>query len=131
MLAGNGIDIIRISRVQQTLDRYGERFVARVFTPAEAAYCRSRRNPASSFAARFAAKEACFKAVGGTRRPFWREIEVVRGPNGKPSLRLHGKMAGLHPDKCFQLALSHDGDQAVASVVAEAIPNLESRIPNP
>jgi holo-[acyl-carrier protein] synthase len=125
MLVGNGIDIIRISRVQQTLDRYGERFLSRVFTAAEAAYCRSRRNPAASLAARFAAKEACFKAVGGTRRPFWREIEVVRGPNGKPSLRLHGSMARRHPAVRFALALSHDGDQAVASVMAEA------RIPNP
>ena len=128
MLVGNGVDIIRISRVQQTLDKFGERFVQRVFTSAEAAYCRSRRNPAASLAARFAAKEACFKAVGGTRRPLWREIEVVRGPNGKPSLKLHGAMAALQRDVNFVVALSHEGDQALASVVAEID---KSQVPSP
>lgn len=119
MLLGTGIDVIRVSRIQQTLDRYGERFLNRVFTPAEIAYCMRKREPARSFAARFAAKEACFKAVGGTRRPAWRDMEIVNGHNGKPELRLHGRMARTHAGVHAVVALSHDGDLAVATVTAE------------
>lgn len=119
MLVGTGVDMVRISRIRSTLERYGDRFLDRVFTPVEVAYCRRKRDPASSFAARFAAKEACFKAVGGTRRPFWRDIELVNGPNGKPELRLHGRMAALHPAVHAVVAVTHDGDYAMATVVAE------------
>jgi holo-[acyl-carrier protein] synthase len=123
MLIGTGIDIIRISRLRKTLDRFGDRFLERVFTPAERAYCARKRDAAPSLAARFAAKEAVFKAVGGTRRPAWRDIEVINEPTGKPGIRLGGRMA-VHQDRIrAALALSHDGDFAVASVVVEsAIP---------
>lgn len=120
MLLGTGVDMVRISRIRRTLERYGDRFRRRVFTPVEIAYCSRKRDPAASFAARFAAKEACFKAVGGTRRPFWRDIELVNGPNGKPQLFLHGRMAAAHAGVRMVVAVTHDGDYAMATVVAEA-----------
>ena len=121
MLIGTGIDIIRISRLRQTLHRFGDRFLQRVFTPGERAYCARKRDAVPSLAARFAAKEAVFKAVGGTRRPAWRDIEVYNEPTGKPGIRLLGRMAH-HQDRVrTALALSHDGDLAVASLVVETV----------
>lgn len=90
-----GIDATDIPRIERTLARYGERFVGRIFTPEEAAYCRRRRVPAPHFAGRFAAKEAAMKALGTgrSRGVLWRDIEVVRRPGGPPQLRFHGGAA--------------------------------------
>ena len=113
-----GVDIIEIERVAATLRRFGERFLERVYTPGETAYCRAR---APQLAARFAAKEAVMKALGtGTRGVGWREIEVVRAPSGAPSIRLHGKAAARAASIGIgelALSLSHSRAYAVASVV--------------
>ncbi len=131
MLLGAGVDIIRISRIRATIDRFGDRFLERVFTEGERAYCARKRDAAQSLAVRFAAKEAVFKALGGTRRPAWREIEIRNAPGGRPELLLHGHMAALHPDVRAAVALSHDGDVAVAYVVAERETGRDSSAPRP
>src|SRR5262245_32698616 len=89
-IIGLGMDATEIARVAAMIERYGDRFLAKVFTAGEIAYCRARRNAASSFAARFAAKEAAMKALGTgfSRGVFWKGIEVVR-TYGPPQLRFH------------------------------------------
>ena len=115
-----GVDIIEIPRIKQVLDRYGQRFLNRVFTPDEIAYCRGR---APNLAARFAAKEAAMKALGtGVRGVSWKDIEVIRADSGAPSLRLHGraeKRAERLQMSEMSLSISHSREYAVAFVVAQ------------
>ncbi len=115
-----GVDIIEIPRIKQVLDRYGERFLKRVFTPDEIAYCRGR---APNLAGRFAAKEATMKALGtGVRGVSWKDIEVVRAESGAPSVKLHGraeKRAERLQVSEISLSISHSRDYAVAFVVAQ------------
>jgi len=94
-IIGLGLDATDIPRIADTLARYGERFMHRIFTDAEVAYFRRRREPATHFAGRFAAKEAAMKALGTghSRGVLWRDIEVVRRPGGPPQLQLHGGAA--------------------------------------
>jgi holo-[acyl-carrier protein] synthase len=113
------VDIIEIDRMRAVVERWGERFLARIYTSDERAYCRGR---APQLAARFAAKEATMKALGtGIRGVGWKEIEVVREPSGAPSLRLHGralqKAQSLRLTH-FALSISHSRDYAVAFVIA-------------
>jgi holo-[acyl-carrier protein] synthase len=124
MIAGSGIDVIEIARIQQVVDRFGARFLDRVYLPAEQAYCKRKRNAAESFAARFAAKEAAAKALGTgiSHGVNWLEIEVVREPSGRPTLRFHGRaaqIAGQLGVVRSALSLTHTGQIAVASVVLE------------
>jgi len=109
-----GVDIIEVGRIERAVSRWGERFLVRVFTPAELELC--RRKPAS-LAARFAAKEAVMKALGGAQR--WQEIEVLRYASGKPRLRLTGRARARARRLGVELAvsLSHCREYAVASVV--------------
>ena len=124
MIAGTGIDVVEIGRIQHSIDRFGGRFLKRVFLEAEQAYCLRKRNSAESFAARFAAKEAAAKALG-TGISFgvnWLEIEVVRAASGKPSLRFHGRaaeIAGRLGVVRSALSLTHTSQIAVASVLLE------------
>ena len=115
-----GVDIIEIPRIKRVLDRYGQRFLNRVFTPAEIAYCRGR---APNLAGRFAAKEAAMKALGtGVRGVSWKDIEVIRADSGAPSLRLHGraeKRAQRLQVGEMSLSISHSREYAVAFVVAQ------------
>jgi len=117
-----GIDIIEISRVRGVLERYGQRFLDRIFTPAEIAYCRER---APNLAARFAAKEATMKALGtGVRGVGWKDIEVVRQESGAPSIELHGRAKQRAQRLGVQevaISLSHSRDYAVASVVVRCV----------
>jgi holo-[acyl-carrier protein] synthase len=117
-----GIDIIEISRVRGVLERYGQRFLDRIFTPAEIAYCRER---APNLAARFAAKEATMKALGtGVRGVGWKDIEVVRQESGAPSIELHGRAKQRAQRLGVQevaISLSHSRDYAVASVVVRCL----------
>jgi holo-[acyl-carrier protein] synthase len=115
-----GIDVIEIARVRRVLERHPGRFLERVYTPLEIAYCRGR---VSELAARFAAKEAIMKALGtGVRGIAWRDIEVLPNPRGKPIVKLKGSAAeraasiGLHE---LDISLSHSRAYAVASVVGE------------
>jgi len=91
MILGIGTDIIEIDRIRKAYERYGERFLKRVFTQSEVDYCLTKSDPAPNLAARFAAKEAVFKAVNGIvglKNIPWRGIEVVRAPSGAPSARV-------------------------------------------
>jgi holo-[acyl-carrier protein] synthase len=126
MILGTGIDMVEIERVARSIERYGSRFLERVYTPGEIAYCqRKRRNAAESFAARFAAKEAAAKALG-TGIGFgvtWREIEVGREPAGRPLLLLHGRAgeiaAALGVRNC-SLSITHTATASMAMVILEA-----------
>ena len=117
-----GIDLIEIERIRSALERY-PRFKDRCFTPAEQAYCDSRRNPAESYAGRFAGKEAVGKALGfGVARAFaWREIEIAGRP--KPSVRLEGRLAQWAEERgagAIDLSMTHSRELASAvAVVAE------------
>jgi len=113
-----GVDIVEIDRVQAALDRFGDRFLGRVYTPLEVAFCRGR---VSELAARFAAKEAVMKALGtGARGVAWREIEILPNHRGKPLVYLHGRAAeraeriGL---SAMDISMSHSREYAVAFVV--------------
>lgn len=125
MILGTGIDMVDIDRVARSIERYGARFLARVYTAQEIAYCeRKRRNAAESYAARFAAKEAGAKALG-TGMGFgvtWREIEVGREPAGRPLLLFHGRAAELAQAMGVQrssLSITHTDSQAMAMVILE------------
>jgi holo-[acyl-carrier protein] synthase len=125
MIVGTGIDLVEIDRVARSIERYGTRFLERVYTAGEIAYCeRKRRNAAESYAARFAAKEAAAKALG-TGIGFgvtWREIEVGREPAGRPLLLLHGRAAELAQAmgaRRSSLSITHTGTQAMAMVILE------------
>jgi holo-[acyl-carrier protein] synthase len=116
-----GIDIIEIGRVRKVLERHPERFLRRVYTPEEVAFCRGR---VSELAARFAAKEAVMKALGtGARGLAWREIEILPNRRGKPLVYLHGQ-AKLRGDtiglRGVDVSLTHDADLAIAAVVGIA-----------
>ena len=115
-----GVDIIEIHRIKQVLDRYGERFLNRLFTPNEIDYCRGR---APNLAGRFAAKEATMKALGtGVRGVSWKDIEVVRADSGAPSVKLYGRAENraewLHVVE-ISVSISHSREYAVAFVVAQ------------
>jgi holo-[acyl-carrier protein] synthase len=116
-----GIDVIEIDRVKRVLARHPERFLSRVYTPEEVAYCRGR---VSELAARFAAKEAVMKALGtGARGLAWREIEILPNQRGKPLVYLHGlareraQRIGL---RGVDISLTHSRDLAIAAVVGAA-----------
>jgi holo-[acyl-carrier protein] synthase len=114
-----GIDLIEVARIQQTLERFGERFLRRVYTPEEIDYCAGN---IQRLAARFAAKEAVMKVLGtGIEGVGWRECEVVSLPRGKPVLRLHGgaaRQAIALGIIATDLSLSHTREYAMAVVIA-------------
>ena len=114
-----GVDIIEIYRVQSVLDRYGQRFLKRIFTDSEITYCRGR---APNLAVRFAAKEATMKALGtGVRGVGWKDIEVTRHSSGAPGIQLYGRAqarAVLLRIKEISISLSHSREYAVAFVIA-------------
>jgi holo-[acyl-carrier protein] synthase len=124
MIIGSGIDMVEIRRIQHAVDRYGRRFLDRVFTAGEQAYCLRKRNAAESLAARFAAKEAGSKALG-TGISFgvsWLEIEVVREPSGRPTLQFRGRageIAARMGMAYAALSITHTAELAMASVVLE------------
>jgi holo-[acyl-carrier protein] synthase len=115
-----GVDIIEVERVQQVLDRWGQRFLDRIFTEGEQTYCRGR---APNLAARFAAKEATMKALGtGVRGVSWKDIEVVRARSGAPSIRLTGRAQQRFESlglSHLALSMSHTKGNAVAMVVGQ------------
>lgn len=122
MIVGIGTDLAEIDRIAAALERYGEQFERRVFSPEEIAYCRmTPRRSAERYAARFAAKEAFSKAVGiGIRSGFrWREIVVAKHFSGAPTLTLHGGMAERFGHLRLHLSLTHTDSLAMAVVIAE------------
>jgi len=125
MLVGTGTDIIEIARIRHSIERYGQRFLERIFTPGEIAFCERKKNAAESYAGRFAAKEAAAKALGTgiARGVTWKEIEVVRKPGERPTLKLHGRAAvraavmGAH---AASLSITHSRELALATVLLES-----------
>jgi holo-[acyl-carrier protein] synthase len=116
--------LAEIERIQHSMDRYGPRFLNRVYTAAEQAYCLRKHKAAESFAARFAAKEAGAKALGTgiSHGVNWLEIEVVREPSGRPTLQFHGRAAefAAHLGAArAALSITHTNTLAMASVVLE------------
>jgi holo-[acyl-carrier protein] synthase len=124
MLVGTGIDAVEVPRIARSIERYGERFLQRIFTDDEIAYCRARAGAAESFAARFAAKEAGAKALGtGIQYGVnWKELEVRRLPGQRPTLHLSGRaraIAGQLGVQRVSLSLTHTSSLALATVHLE------------
>jgi holo-[acyl-carrier protein] synthase len=124
VIAGIGIDLVRIDRVWGMLQRKGDRALARLFTERERARCVASKHPPESYAARWAAKEAVFKALGTGwgRGGSWTDVEVVSGPGGAPTVALHGaaaRAAEARGVRRVHLSLTHSDDTAAAFVVLE------------
>jgi holo-[acyl-carrier protein] synthase len=117
-----GVDLVNIPRMRDVIARWDDRFLRRVFTDSEIAYCRARRDPVPHFAARFAAKEAAMKALGtglslGVR---WRDLEVRRDRGQAPRLLMHGRSREIglaRGGRAMLVALTHDGDYALAQTM--------------
>ena len=124
MIVGTGIDIAEVPRIRQSIERFGERFLQRIFTAGEIRYCDSKANRFERYAARFAAKEAAMKALGtgwnhGVR---WVDCEVARLPGGRPTITFHGKageFAAKLGVKNAALSITHTKEQAMAQVILE------------
>jgi len=130
MIVGTGVDIVEVSRVREAIERHGERFLHRVFTPGEITYCNRHRNCDERFAARFAAKEAAMKALGtGWRRGVtWHDFEVVNATSGKPGIKLSGKALEIYHKlggNQIHVSISHTAAHAVAEVMVEGRPEPE------
>lgn len=132
MILGLGNDVIIVGRIENTIERFGERFLARIFTEVERARSERRRNRVASYAKRFAAKEACAKALGtGFRRGvFWRDIGVVNTRLGKPTIELAGgalrRLEEITPQgmrAVIDLTMTDERDLAEAVVIISAIPD--------
>jgi holo-[acyl-carrier protein] synthase len=124
MIVGTGVDITEIPRIKASLERFGQRFLRRLFTPEEVRYCLGKPNAEERLAARFAAKEAGMKALGtGLRHGItWHDLEVVRLPGQRPVLKLSGKAAEFASRlgcRRTHLSLSHTADHAIAYVILE------------
>ncbi|MBL0920840.1 MAG: holo-ACP synthase [Phycisphaerales bacterium] len=124
-MVAHGVDIVRVDRIARMLEEHGERFLERCFTEQEAAYQADSRRRAEHLAARFAAKEAAFKAlgVGWGADASWTEAEVVKRPSGEPALVVRGRLADLARRKgvrAWFLSLSHTEGLAVASVIGDS-----------
>jgi holo-[acyl-carrier protein] synthase len=124
MIVGLGTDMIEIARIEASVTRFGDRFLQRVFTPGEIAYCLGKRNSAESLAARFAAKEAAAKALGTgiSRGVTWKELEVTRAPAAAPCMRLSGRAAERAARlgvRRISVSLTHGRELGLAVVILE------------
>ncbi len=125
MIVGTGIDIAEVPRIRRSIERFGERFLERIFRPDEIRYCDSKANRVERYAARFAAKEAAMKALGtgwnqGVR---WRDCEVRRLPGHRPTMVFHGRAAEFAAKlkvKNVALSVSHTAAHAIAQVILES-----------
>ncbi len=125
MIVGTGVDIVETGRIRQALERHGLRFAKRLYTPDEISYCEKFKNKAERYAARFAAKEAAFKALGtgwsgGVR---WLDVEVTHRPSGKPELVLSGRAGQLARQLGVtraEVSISHADQYVVAQVIFES-----------
>ncbi len=119
-IVGIGVDLVDVERVKHLADRH-DTFIPRVFTPAEIAYCERQASPAECYAARWAAREACRKALGGIHRMRWHDVQVDRAPSGAPRLLLEGtsksRMDSLGVTEVM-VALTHERRMAAAFCVA-------------
>jgi holo-[acyl-carrier protein] synthase len=124
MIVGTGVDLAEVPRIRASIERYGEKFIRRIYTPAEIAYVERKANKYERYAARFAAKEAGMKAIGtGWRRGVtWQDFEVANLRSGKPTLLLHGVAAGFAEKlgvKHVSLSITHTAGLGMAHVILE------------
>lgn len=125
MIVGTGVDIAEVPRIRESIKRFGDRFLSRIYTAGERRYCDSKANRDERYAARFAAKEAAMKALGtgwnhGVR---WLDCEVVRMPGGRPTIAFHGRageFAAKLGVKNASLSITHTKEQAFAQVILES-----------
>ncbi len=119
MIESVGIDIIEVSRIKNVIDRWGDSFLRRVYTPWEINYCSRKKFPEQSFAARFAVKEAVLKAIGtgyndGIK---WTSVEIVNDERGQPTVRLGEKIQNIIGKKKIKISMSHTREHAVANAI--------------
>jgi holo-[acyl-carrier protein] synthase len=131
MILGIGSDLVDIQRIERTIERHGERFLGRIFTPLERAKAEGRVRAVETYAKRFAAKEACAKALGTGLHAgvFWRDMGVVNLPTGRPTMKLTGgalaRLEAITPAGCdarIDITISDEGPMAQAVVVISAVP---------
>jgi holo-[acyl-carrier protein] synthase len=125
MIVGTGVDIVETSRIESSLQKHGERFASRIYTAAERAYCEKFKNRAERLAARFAAKEAAFKALGTGLREgvHWLDVEITHAASGKPELVLRGRAAEIARGMGVArtaVSISHADRYAIAQVIFES-----------
>src|SRR5947209_18139877 len=124
MIVGTGVDLAEVPRIRASVERFGRKFVDRIFTAREIAYVERKANRYERYAARFAAKEAGMKAIGtGWRHGVrWQDFEVANLPSGKPTLRLHGVAAAIAERlgvTSIQLSITHTAELGMAHVILE------------
>ena len=131
MIIGLGSDIVDVRRIARSIERYGERFLTRIYTPAERAKADKRARSVETYAKRFAAKEACAKALGTGIRSgvFWRDMGVINLPSGRPTMKLTGgalkRLQAITPAGCeakIEVSLTDEGPTAQAIVIISAVP---------
>lgn len=125
MIVGTGVDLAEVDRIREAIERHGQHFIERIYTPAEIAYVERKANRFERYAARFAAKEAGMKAIGTgwSRGVRWRDFEVANLPSGCPTLQLHGAAAQFADRlgvRNIALSITHTAVQAMAIVILEA-----------
>ena len=137
MILGIGSDLVDIRRIELVIARHGDRFISRIFTATERAKAEKRVTRIATYAKRFAAKEACAKALGtGFRRGvFWRDLGVVNLPSGRPTMELSGgalaRLKAITPQDCdarIDLTITDEGPMAQAFVVITAVPRIAARV---
>jgi holo-[acyl-carrier protein] synthase len=137
MILGIGSDLIDVRRIARTIERHGDRFLGRIFTAAERAKAEGRVRSIETYAKRFAAKEACAKALGTGLRAgvFWRDMGVVNLPSGRPTMRLTGgalaRLQAITPAGCdahIDVTITDEGPMAQAVVVISAVPKPERQL---
>lgn len=122
MIYGVGIDLVKIDRMKEVVEKWGQRFLERVFTAGEISYCYEKKNPYLSLSVRFAAKEALIKAIGSAGSVSLTDIEVINVDTGKPFLKINGRIKDFFKEKSISkahLSLSHEHEYGVACVVLE------------
>jgi len=121
MIDGLGIDLVKINRIKDIIEKWDTKFTSRLFTPLEIDYCSKHKTPYLHYASTFAAKEALIKAHGRGNIKF-KEIEILREDTGKPIIKIHGNAMQIMKNKDIHnisVSLTHDGDYAIAVVVLE------------
>lgn len=121
MIRGIGVDIIEIERIRESIETRGDRFLEKVFTPQEIAYCAAKQNSAQHYAARFAAKEAMSKALStGWAGEFrWKDVELTNDPSGQPHITLRGPLRNELAGTSIHVSLSHSHSHVVAVVILD------------
>ncbi|HSP87215.1 MAG TPA: holo-ACP synthase [Ignavibacteriaceae bacterium] len=113
MVIGIGIDIIEIDRIKQSVDEYGDQYLKKVYTPGELKYCLAKKNKYQHLAARFAAKEAIYKAISSNwdSELSWQDMEIINASNGMPEVKFKGNLEKfLSNDKSLKISMSHSRD---------------------